>query len=233
MLKILLALDDYQEQAFLQRLLTKMGFNLEVTQTDQAIGGLIMGFQPQVVLVAEKSRKINSAKLIKDIKAKRASTQFILIKHSATKDDGVLENQVQYVVKSPVHPEELFIALSDVSHLQKQDLINKYTKLSSSIKSSKVTPDESQYIQGSLAKDSSESKKNTTPATTLNEVDRQKKYEQFLESTDKINTNETTFERKKIKDFNKELRSQSEFHESPELKIDKFQYTKNLLKKNK
>ena len=233
MLKILLALDDYQEQTFLHRLLTKMGFNLEVTQTDQAIGGLIMGFQPQVVLVAEKSRKINSAKLIKDIKSKRASTQFILIKHSTSNDNSELENQVQYVVKSPVHPEELFTALSDVSHLQKQDLINKYAKLSSSVKTSKPTPDDSQYIQGSSAKDSPKSKAHSTPKTTLDESDRQKKYEQFLDSVDKVNTDETTFERKKIKEFNKELRSQSEFHESPELKIDKFQYTKSLLKKNK
>ena len=209
-----------------------MGFNLEVTQTDQAIGGLIMGFQPQVVLVAEKSRKINSAKLIRDIKTKRASTQFILIKHSTSNDNGELENQVQYVVKSPVHPEELFTALSDVSHLQKQDLINKYAKLSSSIKSAKEGPDESQYIQVSVAKDSSKSKNKSTPKTTIDESDRQKKYDEFLQSLENVNSNETTFERKKIKEFNKELRSQSEFHESPELKIDKFQYTKNLLKKN-
>lgn len=79
MLKILLALDDYQEQVYLHRLLTKMGFNVEVTQTDQAIGGLIMGFQPQVVFVAEKGRKINAIKLVKDIKAKKASTQFVLL----------------------------------------------------------------------------------------------------------------------------------------------------------
>ncbi|MCH2535042.1 MAG: hypothetical protein MK008_11420 [Bdellovibrionales bacterium] len=233
MLKILLALDDYQEQTFLHRLLTKMGFNLEVTQTDQAIGGLIMGFQPQVVLVAEKSRKINSTKLIKDIKSKRASTQFILIKHSTSKDNQDIENEVQFIVNSPVHPEELFTALSDVSHLQKQDLLNKYNKLSSSIKSSKKSSEESQYIQGSSVKDKSDSKSRQAPKTSINESDRQKKYDQFLESVDKVNTNETTFERKKIKEFNKELRSQSEFHESPELKIDKFQYTKNLLKKNK
>ena len=234
MLKILLALEDYQEQTFLHRLLSKMGFNVEVTQTDQAIGGLIMGFQPQVVIVADKSRKINSAKLIKDIKAKRASTQFILIKHVAPEQRLDIESEVQYCIQSPVHPEELFEAISDVSHLQKDDLMVKYNKLSASIKSTKQTSKDSQYIQGGSASQSQQSgnlKKSIQTHVTPEE--RKNRYQNFLENAEAIAANETTFERKKIKEFNKELRSQSEFHESPELKIDKFHYTKNLLKKNK
>lgn len=234
MLKILLALDDYQEQIYLHRLLTKMGFNVEVTQTDQAIGGLIMVFQPQVVFIAEKSRKINSVKLVSDIRSKRKSTQFVLLKQGSQEIQTELDKLVNTIVPSPVHPEDLFSAISEVSHLSKPDLLSKFEKLSNSIKNSRASSEESQYVQGGKVKaETSEFVKGSNIKSSVSNEQRAKKYKDFLSSVKSIEKNETTFERDKIKRFNKELRSQSEFHESPELKVDKLQYTKSLLKKNK
>ena len=78
MLRVLIILDEYQELVYMQSLLSKVGFDVETSQSDMALSGLMMGFRPDLIITTAKGRKINGIKLVLDLRKKKPNLKFLL-----------------------------------------------------------------------------------------------------------------------------------------------------------
>ena len=249
MLRVLIILDEYQELVYMQSLLSKVGFDVETSQSDMALSGLMMGFRPDLLITTAKGRKINGIKLVLDLRKKKPNLKFLFIRYPKQDLVKLLEDKViEAYVDSPIDPKDLIHKLANLGGLDSSELEEKLKKITSG--SNKLKDDEtseskyvashqpeSQMITGKVKEyepvgpSTQKNPTNSSPLdSSIDEKEREQRYQNFLKNMEPL-PEQSSFEGKRIRDFNKKLRSKPDMQESEDIRILKQKFASNLLKK--
>ena len=109
MKKILLVLEDFAERAFLSTLLKKVGWDVEIAQSEVGLSNVVLSFSPDIVLINAFGKKIKGEFVPLKYQSSRKRPLFFLI----TKGRRLTEEQMEQLkidgfFESPVDVRKLF-----------------------------------------------------------------------------------------------------------------------------
>jgi hypothetical protein len=196
MKRILLVMEDLNEQNFIEILLKKISFDVLSTRKFTILNETVMSFRPDVVIANGESKKINGEIISKGIKVKGLSPKLILLYsiNQAMDKKITAKYSCDAIIESPINTHQLIYTLCKVADLDEKAVMSKYEKLP--IAQSFSDPDNELKIVKSKQKDSKKS-------------GRAKQYEEYLKTAPKSNLNgfeksKINVETKKIRDYEKD-----------------------------
>lgn len=135
MLRVILVIDDYNELIYLQTLLKKLGFDVEGLQNTKKYTDISLGFNPQVVIVTARGKKVDGMALVQTINRRRGFPKIIALKGKdiSLNQDQLLMAGVDTVLSSPVQPQDLIAALAQHGGADEASLLEKYAKIQSTL----------------------------------------------------------------------------------------------------
>jgi hypothetical protein len=126
MSRVLLFVDDYSEQMFVQIVLKKLGFDVDALQNVHTLGDRLLAFHPQLMILSEESRKFSTEAVLNQATAQIPSLCFILLKKKSGGVDTVSKEILR--ISSPVQPAELITATARSCQLAPRTLLEKFKK---------------------------------------------------------------------------------------------------------
>lgn len=203
MLRVLLVLEDYGEQVFLQILLSKLGFDIGTVKNPKAMNDSVANLNPDVVILTAKGKRVMGTELSGQIKRIQGRPKIVLTAPLAVREK-LTKKEVQFaeaVLESPVSPNKIIETLCIIGNMDSSPLLEKYRKLKPQLaKSAEI---ESVYLQGGDGP--------ALPDVLDVRSPEKKKYEKFLKLDEP--PPQKTFDKTKIVDFVKDLRREPLDHE--------------------
>lgn len=129
MKKILLILEDFAERAFLSTLLKKVGWDVEVAQTEVGINNVLLSFSPDIVLVNAFGKKVKGEFLPHKIgKMAKPPLFFLVTKGRRLTDEQMEQLKVDGYFESPVDVKKLFQDLEEVGGIKASSAFQKLSQ---------------------------------------------------------------------------------------------------------
>jgi hypothetical protein len=128
MKRILLVIEGFNELAYTETLLKKVGFDCTGTQNELGIAEKILSFRPQVMLATCKGKKVKGETLIERLNGKGLHLPHLVLLASGDQKFTEFErshSQAQHILISPVAPAQLIEALADVLEMDSANLLKK------------------------------------------------------------------------------------------------------------
>jgi len=137
MLRVLLAIDNYNEMASLQTLLRKLGFDVDGIQNQCAFAEKQLSFNPQIVLATARGHSMNGIELAKGIRRFQGVPHFILLVQPQRAKGLNLDHlkNVDGCLESPIDVHRLLEMISQVADIDTVGLMEKYNRMQSSLQS--------------------------------------------------------------------------------------------------
>lgn len=86
-MKMLLLSDDFTELKFFKSLFAKFSLDYEISNNPKLIGGLLLSFNPDVIIVSSRSKKFEALRTINELLGKAKGAKFVLLKNVKTEID--------------------------------------------------------------------------------------------------------------------------------------------------
>lgn len=86
-MKILLISDDFGEVNYFKAIYGKLSISIEVAANPKLIGGLLLSYNPDAIMVSSKSKKFNALQTISELKLKSKKIKFVALKTPSTPVD--------------------------------------------------------------------------------------------------------------------------------------------------
>jgi hypothetical protein len=129
MTRILLAVEEFNELIFLEKLLKKLGFDVLGVQNDTVIPEKLMSFNPELLIITSQGNRVNGAKVLARLKTKGNFPKTIFLnprgRAAVTTDKSIVA-----ALDSPVSPRTIIELLSSVFGLDEEVMLEKYEKSS-------------------------------------------------------------------------------------------------------
>lgn len=131
MKRILLILEDLNEQNFIEVLLKKISFDVLSIRKESVINETVLGFRPDVVISTGEGSKISGHRVVTQIKAKGVDPKLILLFSINQAADKSITSKYKYdfLLETPINPIGLITAICKVVGIDKDPVIKKYEKL--------------------------------------------------------------------------------------------------------
>ena len=141
MVKILLYIENYNEMAFLQTILKKVSFDVEICKNKASVRDVVITFNPEIIISTARGQKVNGLELVKNFSQRKKKIDFFMVSNSGEdllklKEQGL----IQGVLKSPINPRDLLSQIADLKNLDVNKMLDKYEKVTQ--KSQKSDPEE-------------------------------------------------------------------------------------------
>lgn len=180
MVKIILAIDDYNENLSCQTLLKKLGFDVIPIARDIQFHSATLGFLPDIVIASFKTKNVDGIALGHEAK-RLISHPRVLLLYTTALEPVVNEPSkaaFDFLLSSPFDFEQLIKRTAEMARIDQDLLHEKYLKLRMR------RPSKQGYTTVFGAKDIT----NDTPAdlarfqqpSTLSSEDRNRRYQEFL-----------------------------------------------------
>lgn len=129
MKKILLILEDFAERAYLSTLLKKVGWDVEIAQTEVGINSVVLSFSPDIILVNAFGKKVKGEFLPHKLGNMAKKPLFFLV----TKGRSLTEEQMEQLkvdgfFESPVDVKKLFQDLENVGGIKSASAFQKLSQ---------------------------------------------------------------------------------------------------------
>lgn len=127
MKRILLLIEGFNELAYTETLLKKVGFDCTGAQNELGIADKILSFRPQVMLATCRGRKVKGETLIERLTSKglHLPALILLVADQSLTEFEKSHSRAQHLLTSPVSPAELIQTLADVLEMDGAALIKK------------------------------------------------------------------------------------------------------------
>ncbi len=124
--RVLLLIDDYSELTFIQIILKKLGFDVDVMQNAHTLSDRIISFNPNLLILTENSKRYATESILNSTRLQKPDLNFILIK---AKFNGAetLSKEIRRI-GSPILPIALIKATSQSCNIPHAGLIEKFKK---------------------------------------------------------------------------------------------------------
>ena len=134
MIRVLLIIEDYNESSFLQITLKKLGVDVETNLNPYTLSNTILSFQPQMVLLTAKGKKINGLKVAIDIKKSKTNSKLVFVKKTGQDfvDKLLQDGAIDGMLVSPISPANVIELLARSFDLDETELKEKFLKSQSS-----------------------------------------------------------------------------------------------------
>jgi len=135
MLRVFLIIDDYNELMYLQTLLKKVGFDVEGLQNQKKYADLSLGFNPQIVVVTARGKKVDGLQLAPSIQKRHGWPKIIALKSNDQlfKANEFEDAGVDQVLETPINPKKLIMAIAAIGNLDEVALLDKYVKIKGTV----------------------------------------------------------------------------------------------------
>ena len=109
---------------FVQIILKKLGFDVDVLQNAHTLPDRLMSFRPNLLILTEDSRRYSSHFVVNQCAAQVSDIHFILVKSQVDGVEKLSEDRRR--ISSPVQPIELIKAAAESCHMPSEGLIEKF-----------------------------------------------------------------------------------------------------------
>jgi DNA-binding response OmpR family regulator len=129
--KILLCLEDYNELLFVETLLKKLGFTVDVARNEQLLPDQLLSTLPELVVATGKGHKINGARIGKKVKHKGLRAKLLLLfpRGKIPHKQELSEMGADGAVETPLNPRRFIMAICEITGLESELVIAKFDKL--------------------------------------------------------------------------------------------------------
>lgn len=224
MKRILIAVDDYSEFAYLHVRFKKLGFDVEGAQKQIQFDQFLLSFNPELIIASTREVNIFGFKIASQItKNSSQLPKLILLKN---KDRSYAEKAFQHpeidkVVESPIKMHEMIEALSQLFNLNQDRLLEKYEKIFK-----KIDEEEGREVLVKDARLSPPPPLVSDLSSSLSTKDRQSRFQKFIDQ--KGDFKMETLSTQKISNYVKNLRSQPRTQQLENLDEKRMAFVKAL-----
>lgn len=231
MVRVLLLLEDYNELLFTETILKKVGFDVESSKNHLNLVEMLLGFNPEVLVVPGNGRRIHLTEVIQQVRKQKRQPDIFVIGSG----DAVQEGMVTKVLTHPLNPKELLSALADYGGADADVLLDKYRRAQAEVT-------EIVHVQASASIDPESYKSKTVtekPAeqepplkiqlmpTTITSEERSERFEKAL--TQAVAAKNITFDTDRIKAEKKAIRlNENKDEQSLKLENERKEFLKTL-----
>ena len=125
MVRVLLLLEDYNELLFTETILKKVGFDVESAKNHLNLVEILLGFNPEVLVVPGNGRRIHLSEVLQQVRKQRRQPDiFVIGENDLVLQDGA----VAKVLTQPLNPKELLTSLAEYGGLDADSLLEKYKR---------------------------------------------------------------------------------------------------------
>lgn len=206
MRRILLILEDYNEQVFLETFLKKIGFDVLPVRNEMMLADQMLIFKPDIIISTGDGNKIKGPNILKKMTKNRGTIKLILLFPMNKLHDETYMSQFKadVAVETPINPRLLIGTICAVSHLNPEPILAKFEKLPIATGNSGTKKEDIKII-------SSRDEKKIFVKDAM--PDRKSKYAQILKES--ADYEDLGFARSKV---NEEIKKNREYEkENPEL----------------
>ncbi len=179
MVKIILAIDDFNESTQCQILLKKLGFDVISINKDSQFRSATLGYLPDIVIASFKTKNVDGMML--GIEAKRliSKPRVLLLYPAAAEPKLAKEASVafDFLLSSPVDYEQLIKRTADMAKLDQKMLHDKYLKLT--MRRPTAQGSNTTYGGKDITDDKVQPRKPAPISSVTSEI-RNRKYQEFL-----------------------------------------------------
>jgi hypothetical protein len=130
MRRILLLLEDYNEQIFLETLLKKLGFDAESIRSEASVSEKMMAFSPDLVIATGDGHKINGGRVSKKVKKHKAHAKLLLLfPRSKLRDISLIALDADGAVEIPLNPRTVIASICQLTAVDVTTIMTKFDKL--------------------------------------------------------------------------------------------------------
>lgn len=151
MRRILLVLEDYNEQVFLETLLKKIGFDALSVRNELLLSDQMLIFKPDVIIGTGDGVKLKGINIQRKMQKNRVPAKLILLFPLQKLQDQKLmaSYSADVAVETPVNPRVLIETICIVAQLDASSVIKKFEKLPIA-KNEEVKSDGIKVVSGKL-----------------------------------------------------------------------------------
>ena len=132
MVKIITAIDDFNESLQCQTMLKKLGFDVVSVNKDSQFRDATLGYLPDIVIASFKTKNVDGILLGLEAKRLISKPRVLLLYPAANEPKLAEEARVAYdfLLSSPFDHEQLIKRTAEMARIDQQTLYDKYLKLS-------------------------------------------------------------------------------------------------------
>jgi hypothetical protein len=144
MRRVLLVIEDYNELLLVEKILKKIGFDVESLPSEASLPERMMGFLPDLVLATGDGNRINGHSVSKKVKRKGINAKLLLLfPRQKLLTIDVATYAAEGALETPVVPRTLIKAICDFTGIPSAGILTKFDKIPLG---SSASPDEIQII---------------------------------------------------------------------------------------
>jgi DNA-binding response OmpR family regulator len=208
MRRVLLVIEDYNELLFAEKVLKKVGFDIESLHSESPLLDKMIGFLPDLVVATGNGQRVDGKSVVKKVKRKGGVQAKLLLLFNPQRSQKRLDYEsygAEGFLEAPVNPRTLIKTVCDLTGLPSEPVVAKFDKLAG--------PDEENQMQVVSNKGVEEKK---TDLQIISNKGRTESYSKFLKSVPKSDVE--LFDHKAVES---ERRYQKKHPDTPEeLRID-------------
>ena len=240
MVRVLLLLEDYNELLFTETILKKVGFDVESAKNHLNLVEMLLGFNPEVLVVPGSGRRIHLADVLQQVrKQKRQPDIFVIGSNETVGEDDTITKTLAH----PLNPKELLSGLAEYGGVDPEVLLDKYRRAQAEAKeiahmqaSASIEP-EAFKAKNAPAGAHTETVADTNPTekklkiqlqpTTVTPEQRQERFTKGLQQV--TPPSESTFGKDRVKVEKKSIRgSEKQDEQSLKLENERKEFLKTL-----
>jgi hypothetical protein len=234
MVKTLLVYEDFNELTLTESYLKKVGFDVIGISNEVLIQDQILGFNPDIIVAHGKNLKVSSFSVGQKLKEnpKYTGKVVIVVPHGVRPaPEEIMRIKMDAVIEAPVNPVKLIQVLARLGRVPSEPLLEKFHR------ARMMDPDLEKAMALAKASEAASGQLSEEPASAkifipIQDTARAHKYSGVIKST-KIDPATTTFERKDVRDRQKELKKDWDFDQMEELDKLRREFAGALFKKGK
>jgi len=233
MVKVLLAYEDYNELTLTESYLKKVGFDVVGISNELLIQDQILAFHPDVIVAHGKNVKVSSFSVGQKLKENHKFTGKVVIvvpQGIRPTPEEIIRMKMDAVIEAPVNPERLIQVLARMGRVDSAPLLEKFHR-------ARMNDPELERIM-MISKTNEEAAIPAGAPTSakifipIQDTARAKKYSNLIKST-KIDSTVTTFDRKDVREKQKDLKKDWDFDQMEEIDQRRRDFAEALFKKGK
>lgn len=230
---MLLAYEDFNELTLTESYLKKVGFDIVGISNEFLIQDQILAFHPDIIVAHGKNVKVSSFSVGQKLKDNQKYTGkvVIVVPHGIRPaPEEIIRMKMDAVIEAPVNPEKLIQILARLGRVESAPLLEKFHR-------ARMNDPELEKIM-MISKASEEAAMPINEATSakifipIQDTARAQKYSNVIKST-KIDPATTTFERKDVRNKQKDLKKDWDFDQIEELDQLRRDFAEAMFKKGK
>lgn len=219
--RILLLIDDFNENRRIEGILRKVGFDCVGIQTDASLHEQILAFGPDIVVASGSSPKLSALNVANKLKEHRTFHGQVVLAFPAGQkltSQDLLKARVDRILDAPFRPEALIQAIAQLLRMDGSQLVEKFKKFNFE-EGDKVS--DLKIVKGKVAAE---------PVEHVKDLTREERYRRILKQTH-IDKNATTFTKNSVREHWKEVKKGWNMNLLEDLKRLKTEFAKALFRK--